>query len=111
MEGNLHLAPGATLKAGYDFTIPGDNNTVNATFTSPEVTFDVTCVSGATPTMSTVTVPMATTTYTSTNGGDWYPSGDQSSPLVYQGSISVPNLCGGGLVSFQQGGTFTASIS
>jgi hypothetical protein len=111
MEGNLQLAPGATLKAGYDFTIPGDNNSVTVTFTSPEVTFDVGCANGSTPTTSTVVVPMPTQSYTSTNGGNWYPSGDQSSSLVYQGSISVPNVCNGGNVSFQNGGTFTASIS
>jgi hypothetical protein len=113
MEGNLQLAPGATLKAGYDFTIPGDNNSVTVTFTNPEVTFtNVTCVSGATPTTSTITVPMPTPqSYTSTNGGNWYPSGDQSSSLVYQGSISVPNVCNGGDVDFQNGGTFTATIS
>jgi trimeric autotransporter adhesin len=112
MEGNLKVAPGATLMAGYDFTIPGDNNSVTVTFTNPEVTFtNVTCASGATPTTSTITVPMPTQSYTSTNGGDWYPSGDQSSSLVYQGSISVPNVCNGSDVDFQNGGTFTATIS
>jgi hypothetical protein len=54
---------------------------------------------------------MPTQSYTSTNGGNWYPSGDQSSSLVYQGSISVPDVCNGGDVSFQNGGTFTASVS
>ena len=111
MEGNLQVAPGATLKAGYDFTIPGDNNSVFVTFTNPEVTFAVKCANGMTPTMSTVTVPMPTQTYNSTNGGSWFPSGDQSSSLVYQGSISVPDVCNGGNVSFQNGGTFTATIS
>ena len=112
MEGNLQVAPGATLKAGYDFTIPGDNNPVTVTFTNPKVTFtNVKCASGATPSTSTITVPMPTQSYTSTNGGNWYPSGDQSSSLVYQGSISVPDVCNGGNVSFQNGGTFTATIS
>jgi hypothetical protein len=111
MEGNLQVAPGATLKAGYDFTIPGNNNSVFVTFTHPKVTFDVKCADGSTPTTSTITVPMPTQTYHSTNGGTWYPSGDQSSPLVYQGSISVPDVCHGADVSFQNGGTFTATIS
>ena len=48
--------------------------------------------------------------YNSTNGGDWYPSGDQSSSLVYQGSITVPDLCNGGDVDLARGGTFTATI-
>ena len=112
MEGNLKVAPGATLKAGYDFTIPGDNNSAYVTFTNPEVTFTgVTCVSGATPTSSTITVAMPTQSYNSTNGRNWYPSGDQSSSLVYQGSVSVPNVCNGGDVDLANGGTFTAGIS
>jgi len=111
MEGNLQVAPGATLKAGYDFTIPGDNNSVFVTFANPEVIFNVKCVNGMTPTTSTITVPMPTQTYNSTSGGSWFPSGNQSSSLVYQGSISVPDVCNGGKVSFQNGGTFTATIS
>ena len=93
-------------------TIPGDNNSVYVTFTSPEVTFTkVTCANGAAPTTSTITVPMPDASYNSTSGGDWYPSGDQSRPLVYQGSLTVPNLCNGGDVDLANGGTFTASIS
>jgi hypothetical protein len=65
---------------------------------------------GATPSASTFTVPMPTQTYSVTSD-QWYPSGDQSSPLVYQGSVVVPDLCGGGQLSLDQGGTFTASVS
>ena len=113
MEGNLKVAPGDTLKAGYDFTIPGNNNMVNVTFTDAQVTFsNVKCVSGASPMVSTISVPMASPqSYASTNGASWYPSGDQHSDAVYQGSIGVPDVCGGGLVSLQKGGTFTAEIS
>jgi hypothetical protein len=110
MEGNLQLAPGATLKAGYDFTIPGDNNSEFVNFSNPTVTFNVGCANGLTPTSNTVTVSMPNQTYHSTNGGNWYPSGDQSSSLVLQGSTTVPDVCGGGKVSFQHGGTFTATI-
>jgi hypothetical protein len=109
MEDNLQLAPGATLNAEYDFTIPGNNTSVFVTFTNPAVTFNFNCANGMAPTTSTVTVPMPTQTYNSTNGGSWYPSGDQKSSLVYQGSISVPDLCSGAKVSFQNGGTFTAT--
>jgi hypothetical protein len=96
MEGNLQVAPGAILEAGYDFTIPGHNNPIDVTFTSPEVTFtNVTCANGTALTTGTITVPTQTATCNSTNGGAWYPSGDQSSPLVYQGSLSVPDICKG----------------
>jgi hypothetical protein len=110
MEGNLQRVPGATLNAGYDFTIPGNNTSVFVTFTNPAVKINVKCANGMAPRTSTVTVPMPTQTYKSTNGGSWYPSGDQKSSLVYQGSITVPEVCNGGKVSFQNGGTFTAAI-
>jgi hypothetical protein len=39
------------------------------------------------------------------------PSGDQSSPLVYQGSVMVPSsLCGGQAGHAQAGATFTAQF-
>ena len=110
MEGDLKVSPGTTLKAGYDFTVPGNSSSFSLTVNSPQVVFAVSCVSGATPSSPTLTVSMPTTTYSVTNS-QWIPSGDQSSPLVYEGSVTVPNLCGGGQLRLNQGGTFTASVS
>lgn len=110
MEGDLKVAPGSTLKAGYDFTFPGNNKSFSITVNDPKVVFTVRCVSGATPSASTFTVTMPTKTYSVTNQ-DWLPSGDQSSPLVYEGSIKVPDLCGGGDVRLDKGGTFSATLS
>ena len=79
------------------------------TVSAAKVAFAVSCVSGATPSASTITVTLADQTYQITND-QWYPSGDQSSPLVYQGSVTVPDLCGGGKISLAKGGTFTATL-
>jgi hypothetical protein len=108
MEGDLKVNPGTTLKIGYDFTLPGNSNTYNVVVANPQVTFTVRCVSGAAPSSSTLTVNMPTQAYAVTNQ-NWYPSGDQKSPLVYQGSIAVPDLCGGGQVRLDKGGTFMAT--
>lgn len=110
MEGDLKVSPGTILKAGYDFTVPGNASTFSITVTNPQVVFTVRCVSGAAPSSSTFTVTMPTQTYTVTDQS-WYPSGDQSSSLVYQGSTAVPDLCGGGELRLDQGGTFSASLS
>ena len=110
MEGDLKVSPGTTLKAGYDFTVPGNNSQQTLTVNNPKVTFIVHCVSGATPSAPTFTVSMPTHTYTFTGSG-WIPSGDQQSSLVYQGSISVPNLCNEGQLRLDKGGTFSASLS
>lgn len=110
MEGDLKVNPGTTIQAGYDLTIPGNNSTRTITVTDPQVTFTVHCVSGATPSEPTFTVTMPAATYTIT-GSAWYPSGDQSSPLVYQGTDTVPDLCAGGQLRLDKGGTFTATLS
>lgn len=110
MGGNMQLAPGTTLQAGYDFTLPGNKTSLSMTVSAAQVTFAVTCGAGAAPSAPTITVPLQAQTYQIT-GAQWYPSGDQSSPLVYQGSVRVPALCGpAGKMSLARGGTFTASL-
>lgn len=110
MGGNLQISPGTTLEAGYDFTLPGNNKSLTMTVSAAQVTFAVSCVSKAAPSAPTLTVPLQAQTYQITNA-QWYPSGDQSSPLVYQGSVPVPALCGpGGEISLAKGGTFTATL-
>jgi hypothetical protein len=110
MEGDLKLTPGTTLKVGYDFTVSGNKASFSLTVSNAQVVFTARCVSGATPSASTFTVPMSNQTYAVTGSG-WYPSGDQHSSAVYQGSISVPNLCAGGQVRLDKGGTFSANVS
>jgi hypothetical protein len=45
------------------------------------------------------------------NSSAWLPTNDHRDPAVYQGSMIVPDLCGGGPISLQEGGTFTAIVS
>jgi hypothetical protein len=60
----------------------------------------------------TLVVPMAAGPYTdAANSSAWYPSADQHSSLVYQGSLSVPDLCHGGQLRLQHGGTFSAVVT
>ena len=109
MEGDLKVSPGTRLEVGYDFTAPGNQASFSLTVSTPRVIFAVACLSGATPSARTFTVPMPARTYRVTSDL-WYPSGDQSSLLTYEGSIAVPDLCGGGQLRLDQGGTFTASV-
>jgi hypothetical protein len=109
MEGDLKVSPGTRLEVGYDFTVPGNHASFSLTVSTPRVVFAVACLSGATPSARTFTIPMPARTYRVTSD-QWYPSGDQSSLLADQGSIAVPDLCGGGQLRLDQGGTFTASV-
>ena len=109
MEGDLKLSPGATLQVGFDFTMPGNHPAAAVTFFGAQLTFAWTCASGSGS--GTLTIPMLNYNYSDPQGSSsWYPTGNQSSPLAYQVSTTVPNSCSGGLVRFQQGGTFSTSV-
>lgn len=109
MEGDLKVGPGTVLMAGYDFTIPGSHPEITVQLVNPTVVSQAQCVSGgdAGPIVvvlggDPITIPQ--------NSSAWYPSGDQHSPLVYQGSTVVPDLCGGGLITLRKGGIFSAQL-
>jgi hypothetical protein len=109
MDGDLKVSPGTKLDVGYDFTVPGNHASFSLTVSTPRVVFAVACLSGATPSARTFTVAMPSRTYRVTSD-QWYPSGDQTSLLAYQGSSAVPDLCHGGQLRLDHGGTFTASV-
>ena len=111
-EGNLQVSPGDTLKAGFDFKIPGQHPATNDYFTGAQVTFNVTCVGVASSRTISVPTPETSSGYADPSGdaSDWFPSKDQTSPLVYQGSISVPDLCAGKKMSLSAGGTFSSNL-
>jgi hypothetical protein len=110
MEGNLKVTPGKKIKAGYDFTLPGNNKPFMVMFSEAKVVFKVRCVSGKPPSEPTFTVALPKQFY-SVNTSNWYPTGDQSSPLSYQGEREVPNLCAGGQLNLGEGGTFSALVT
>jgi hypothetical protein len=110
MEGDQKLAPGTVLEVGYDFTMPGNHPAATVSFVDASVSYQATCVTGSGG--GNFTVPIADLTYSDpVNSTAWYATGDQHNAAAYQGSITVPNLCNGGLVRLQQGGTFTAGIA
>jgi Neocarzinostatin family len=110
MEGDLKVGPGSTLQVGYDFTMPGSHPAATVTFVGARVVFQATCVSGTGS--ATLTVPINDQGYQdAASSSAWLPSGDQSNAVTYQGSLTVPDVCNGGLVRLQQGGTFTAGVT
>jgi YVTN family beta-propeller protein len=111
MEGDLKVSPGVKIKAGYDFTLPGNSKPFGVSFSESKVVFKVRCVSGKAPSEPTFTVPLPNQSYAVTNAY-WYPSGNQSSPLVYQAEIAAPPLCGNtGQLRLNEGGTFSTFMT
>ncbi len=110
MEGNLPIAASSTVKAGYDFIIPG-GDAAYETFTDAGVTLNVICPGNSD---RTLTIALPTQTYDDVGGvgrgpATWLPSASQSSSLVYQGS-TVSNVCGTQTGHASQGATFTAEV-
>jgi hypothetical protein len=104
------LNPGALMYAGYDFEYIAGATT---TFVNAQAVLSVKCkVGSVTPTAASITIPMAGGPYDgSQNSNGWVPSGVQSSPLVYQGSLAMPDLCSGGtMVVGEKMGPFTADV-
>jgi hypothetical protein len=110
MEGDLKVSPGKPIKAGYSFTLPNNKSPFTVTFTNGKVVFKVQCASGAKPSKSTFEINFPNQSYLVTNQ-NWYPSGEQSSPLVYQGETAAPPLCGTGQLRLKEGGTFSALVT
>jgi len=110
MGGNMKLAPGDVLKAGYSFTIPGKHPEATVRFLNGSVAFQATCASGSGQIPIVISLPDASHTVAESSSA-WYPSGDQHNDSVYQGSTTVPDVCAGGLVGFRLGGTFTAGVT
>jgi hypothetical protein len=109
MEGNLAINPGDTMLAGYDITMPGMHPAATVTVSDGMVQMNVVCLDGSAQTV-TMTLPVQSYSVPS-NDNSWYPSGDPSSPLVYQGTAKVPlNVCGGLRGLAPNGATFTAGF-
>ena len=112
MAGDLKVAQGSTLSAGYDFTMPGSHPAATVGFLGTTVTFNATCASG-TPGSQPIAVYIDDQGYDDpANSSAWYPSGDQNDDSTYQGSTTVPSFCDpGALVRLQQGGTFSTYVT
>jgi hypothetical protein len=111
MEGDLKVSAGDTLQVGYDFTMPGSHPATSVRFVEGEVTFPYTCVGSVGS--GSFMAPIVDQSYSDpANSSAWYPSGDQHSSAVFQGSFVIPStLCGSGLVRLNQGGAFSSGVT
>ncbi len=106
--GKMKVSPGATLRVGYDFTIPGKHPATTVKWVDGQVEFAYTCAAGGGS--GTIVVPIANRSYdVGLNSTAWYPSGNANDDSVYQGSRTVPDVCGGGQILLGKA-TFVAGI-
>ena len=110
MEGALQIKPGQTVSAGYDFTIPGNNSADAVSFTNGSVTISGPCKGGSdNGQQQTLTISLPDYQQTASDG-QWYPSGDQSSSAVWQGS-TTSSFCPGGFLDASQGADFSIDVA
>jgi len=85
---------GATVLAGYDLYMPDGHPATTVSLVGGSVQTDVSCVDGSSYTLN---VPLPDQSYSiPANDDSWFPSPNQKSPLVYQGSATAA-VCGGGV--------------
>ncbi len=109
MAGDLKIKPGDVLRAGFDFSMPGGHPATTAVFTSGYVALLVTCPNGSSPPL---TIPLHDlTVFDPEDSTAWYPSGDQSSPLDYRGTLIAPDLCAGAVMDDARGALFTTAFA
>ena len=110
---SVSVAPGKSIQFGYDFHA-ASKPAFTMTAYNLQVNWTYTCSSGGT----TMTYAPATGTETWTqnmytapeNMPDWWPTGVKTDPSGFQGTMTVPALCGASKPVIFTGGTFSAII-
>lgn len=98
MNRPLDINFGENILAGYDLFMDGAHPEATVSLAGGAVTTDVSCPDGSSYTLN---IPVPDQTYTIAAGdNNWYPSPNQKSSKVYQGSTtnSAPAACNGGVV-------------
>lgn len=97
MNRPLDISSGEDVLAGYDLWMDGSHPETTVSLAGGSVTTDVSCPDGSSYTFA---IPLPNASYFITAGDNsWYPSPNQTSPLVYQGSAAVTaaGACSGGV--------------
>jgi hypothetical protein len=113
MEGDLRVAGQQTINYGYAFVLTGaaaHESPYYVSVTGAQIVFpEIQCGAG-TPLATSLVLPLPDQIYLAA-GTNWYPSSDQYSSLVYQGSAIVSSqLCPQSTVRLKNGGVFSATV-
>jgi hypothetical protein len=95
MNNQVHnLSGGDTIVAGYAINMPTEHPAATVKVPNGSIEMDVACSDGSSYTLH---VPLSAQTYSiPANNNNWFPSPNQNSPLVYQGSATNPGCSSGG---------------
>jgi hypothetical protein len=96
--------PGNLVYAGYDLEVSGSSQPSTVTVSNAYEELTVTCANHAIPTQGFIIVHMPNATY-SGPFNNWTPTGNQSTPLAFEGSVTMPDVCGGTQMDIGQPGS------
>lgn len=110
-DDGVSVVPGNQLDFGYDFH-QANKPPFTMTAYNLQVNWTYTCSSkGPTMTYAPTNEMWSQNTYTATDSSPyWIPTGTKDDPLGFQGTMTVPALCGAGNPVTFTGGTFSAVI-
>jgi hypothetical protein len=112
-DGNVSVLPGNPIRFGFDFH-QAHKPAFTMTAANPQIVWTYKCGSGPTQTFAPTSQNPETwsqTTYTApANAPDWIPTGTKTDSAGFQGTMTVPALCGAGHPVTFTGGTFSAVI-
>ncbi len=93
MNRPLDISSGDDVLAGYDLWMEGSHPAATVSLAGGTVTTDVSCPDGSSCTLA---IPLPNQSYSIAAGDNsWYPSPNQKSPLVYQGTAKATACTGG----------------
>jgi hypothetical protein len=110
-DGNVSVLPGNPIQFGYDFH-QANKPAFTMTAYNLQVNWTYKCSSnGATMTYAPTNEIWSQNTYHApANMPSWIPTGVKTDPSGFQGTMTVPALCGAGKPVIFTGGTFSAVI-
>jgi hypothetical protein len=108
MEGAIKISNGDYVAAGYVFSVQGSHPAMNVWMENASVVFNGNCSNGGT---GTLTVPLSAGPYNiAANNNSVIPTGNEDSPLSYEGSVTA-SVCGGtGTLDASKGATFSGDL-
>jgi hypothetical protein len=89
----LDINSGGTVSAGYDLYMPDGHPATTVSLAGGNVQTDISCADGSSYTLA---IPLSDQSYSIPENDDsWFPSPNQNSSLVYQGSATAAVCVGG----------------
>ena len=109
MEGSIQISQGDFVAGGYIFNFQGAHPAATVAVANASVVFVGKCSNGSSD--NTLTIPLSPGPYqVAANDNSSIPTGDESSPASFQGSVTAHPCGGSGTLDASKGATFSGDL-